>query len=368
MKDNILLIQPGYAHYRNQLFEILSKRHGIRVLYENALNVYPGAIRPGNYDYSFLKSRALFRPLEYCINFIKFRPEIVISSISTSYRSLLSYIYSILFQKKFILWIEEWKVRPPNKSKIKNIARNFKYLVGRHLIRKCDALVVGGSASKGYAKSMGKKEDQIFVSIQCSTDLQDTINEKAKTKNDSKQFTFLYLSRIIPRKGLDLLIHTFKRLKSDTDHVRLIIGGDGPFMEHCKRLAWSLNVRDVIFIGSIDPSSVGCLLKIADVFVFPCRFTDSDYEPWGLVVNEALSVGTPVITTLSAGAAHDLIEHQVNGLIVKENSVVDLYNAMRQVLTTDLSPMRENARRTFEKFNQFEKMADGFTKAIDHVR
>jgi glycosyltransferase involved in cell wall biosynthesis len=367
MKSKILILQPGYAHYRNNLFEILNKRHDIKVLYENALNVYPGAVKPGKYAYDFLEKHILGKQVALLYYLFESRPDIVISSISTSYRSLISYIYAFIFGKKFILWTIEWREHPNKKNRFKNILRISKYLIARHLIRNCHAIVVGGSASKRFAILLGKKESQIFLGFQCSNDLLPLVTQGNLKNGNKKKFTFLYLSRIVPRKGLDHLINAFSKLRNDQENIRLIVGGDGSYRKHCERLARSKKTKDIIFLGSVDPKFVGNLFKIADVFVFPCHFQDITYEPWGLVVNEAMSMALPVITTNAVGATYDLIKHQSNGIVVKENSTIDLYRAMCSIVNEDLLNMKRNARQTFEKWNNFEKMADGFSSAINHV-
>ena len=95
-------------------------------------------------------------------------------------------------KKKMILWIEEWKEHANNHNKFKNIVRKNKYIIGRYLIRNCDALIVGGIASKKFAKSIGKKDEQIFLAMQCSDDLM-IANGKWHKKRE-KPFTFLYLA------------------------------------------------------------------------------------------------------------------------------------------------------------------------------
>jgi glycosyltransferase involved in cell wall biosynthesis len=75
----------------------------------------------------------------------------------------------------------------------------------------------------------------------------------------------------------------------------------------------------------------------------------------------------PVITTTVVGASCDLVIDGYNGLIVQENNIVALYGAMNKILDCDSTQMGINARRTFEKQNNFAKMADGFTRAIAHT-
>ena len=92
-RKDIFFIQPGYAHYRDQLFSILSKRHDIHFVYEHSFNVYPGEVTPGVISHTFLdrKFGTRWRGLIYYI--IKHQPRIVISSVSSSFRSIVSFVY-----------------------------------------------------------------------------------------------------------------------------------------------------------------------------------------------------------------------------------------------------------------------------------
>ena len=278
-------------------------------------------------------------------------------------------MYAFIFLKKFVLWIEEWKEHPNPKSATKNYLRFLRYYIGKFLIRWCDALIVGGLASKKYAVSCGKNETDIFTAFQCSYDFKyfDNENYHGLKKICLKKFKFLYLGRIVPHKGLDILIHAFSSLRDIREDVSLIICGDGPFRQYCESIVSYNNTKDVHFLGSTNPKYVGNIFKNASVFVFPCHFNDLVYESWGLVVNEAMSMGVPVITTRAVGATYDMIEDKKNGLIVKENDTTALYNAMNKILNMDLTKMKINARKTFETINNYENMADNFTNAIKHA-
>jgi glycosyltransferase involved in cell wall biosynthesis len=89
------------------------------------------------------------------------------------------------------------------------------------------------------------------------------------------------------------------------------------------------------------------------------------YENWGLVINEAMSMSLPIITTTAVGAAYDLVVDGHNGFIVKDNHIVDLYKAMERILRLDLVQMGINSRTLFDQKNDFSQMANAFTSAIE---
>jgi glycosyltransferase involved in cell wall biosynthesis len=176
------------------------------------------------------------------------------------------------------------------------------------------------------------------------------------------------MSRIIPLKGLDVLLRAFFALRSKRDDVFLLIGGDGPFRPYCQELARSLGIPDVQFLGSVHPDFAADLYKQSDVFVLTSYYWENRYEPWGLVINEAASMSLPIITTTAVGAAQDLVIEGYNGFVVKDNNVDHLHITMEKILDLDLVTMGNNSRFLFKKKNDFINMANGFTSAIEHAK
>ncbi len=363
----IIFMQPAYAHYRDQLFKILSKRHDIYFLFESSDNTYPGGGSPQNIQYTFIDQKFNTLWLGTVYYLLKYKPEIVISSVSRSFRTMISFLYTIILRKKMILWIEEWR-KPLYKNMIfKYILGNCRNIIGSYIIINSDALIVSGTASYNYAMLLGKNENKnVFFSLQCVSSLHIHKSNFTNTKREyKKKYTFLYLSRIIALKGLDILIKAFSLFRKERDDIELIIAGDGPFREHCINLSESLNTEDIKFIGSIDYRSTFEIFDKADVFVLPSYIRGNEYEKWGLVINEAMSMSLPIITTKAVGASYDLVVDAYNGFSVKDNNVYELYNAMKNILDCDLSKMGSNSKNIFNEKNDYLKMADGFTNAIN---
>lgn len=108
----------------------------------------------------------------------------------------------------------------------------------------------------------------------------------------ASEATVVYLGRLQAlAKGLDLLLSAMSKLAEDVPAARLIVAGDGPDRAEVESLARSLAVADrVSFAGRVDGEAKWELLRSASVVVVPSR-----YESFGLVVLEALAVGTPVV-------------------------------------------------------------------------
>ncbi len=174
---------------------------------------------------------------------------------------------------------------------------------------------------------------------------------------------YLFVGRLIERKGLEVLLDAFARLAEG----ELRIAGDGPLRPLVEEAA----ARDprIRQLGHAAGSDLGDAYAEADVLVVP-----SLYEPWGLVVHEALASGLPVIATDHVGAADDLLDSGANGYVVRAGVADDLAGAMADVATW--SPARradaaEHSRRKLAAVS-IERGAEGFvrgcTLAIEHRR
>ena len=126
--------------------------------------------------------------------------------------------------------------------------------------------------------------------------------------------TILYVGRIEPLKGLDILLRAVALLNGAADTNLLIVGGnleDDAELERLKALARSLNISDIVtFTGSVHQEALPAYYSAADVFVLP-----SWYESFGLVALEAMSCGTPVIVS-RVGGLKTFVEHGETGYLV----------------------------------------------------
>ena len=176
------------------------------------------------------------------------------------------------------------------------------------------------------------------------------------------------MGRLEISKGIEYLIKAFASLPQN-DHV-LVIAGDGSLKNYLENLAIELGIQhQVRFTGyiSIDQSIV--FYSIAYVSVLPSVSTPNGKEPWGLVVNEALNQGLPVIASDAVGAAAGgLIKDGENGFIVPERDYNALEKALEKILSNPAlrEGMSENARRIILTWNN-ENMVHGFRQAIQYV-
>lgn len=163
--------------------------------------------------------------------------------------------------------------------------------------------------------------------------------------NDPDGLTSLiYVGQLIHRKRLDLLINAIAPQLSENFHLTLV--GSGDEMENLQALVASYQVQDyVTFAGPQPFEKVVEYLTHASALVLP-----SDYDGWGMVVNEALMVGIPVIVSDGCGAA-DVIIHGRNGYIFEKGSLTSLKDVIAQFLAADQSALRQQAAITGEQLS-----------------
>ncbi len=136
-----------------------------------------------------------------------------------------------------------------------------------------------------------RREEQARMSAQAIR------KELGITEND---VVAVFAAKLLAFKGCDDLIRAFSRCTHKNGH--LIIVGDGPAKDDYVALANSLAPGRVHFLGFFNQQRMPTAYALGDVFVLP-----SHYEPWGLVINEAMCLGLPIIASDQCGAVPDLV-------------------------------------------------------------
>ena len=124
----------------------------------------------------------------------------------------------------------------------------------------------------------------------------------------------LYVGRVEPLKGLDLLLNAVSRLADPSDTRVLVVGGvpgEGAELAHLKHLAAQLGIEDMVtFVGTVRHTELPKYYNAADVFAFP-----SYYESFGLAALEAMACGTPVVAS-RVGGLRTFVKHGETGYLI----------------------------------------------------
>ena len=138
---------------------------------------------------------------------------------------------------------------------------------------------------------------------------------------------FLFLGRLVPYKGVDILLRAFALLPTRDKH--LTIAGDGPEREKLHALAHNLQITQLVTFATIaNEEEKYRLYRNCDVFVLP---SVSKNEAFGLVQLEAMAYGKPVINTALPNGTPSVSADHITGLTVNPGSVAELTEAMRQL-------------------------------------
>lgn len=203
------------------------------------------------------------------------------------------------------------------------------------LFRMPSVFLPGGTRQAAYLRHYGVDEGRIRIA-QMTVDV-DAIRAHIAGVDASRRRTlrevlgvqsdmtlFLYVGRLEEHKGLTVLITAFRQVSSVLPGSALLLVGDGAQREDLEQSA-----RDCLglhFAGRLDGSALLDAYAAADVFVLPSRF-----EPWGLVVNEAMAAGLPVIVSDRVGCIDDLVLPEETGLVVEAERIDALAVAMERL-------------------------------------
>jgi len=279
----------------------------------------------------------------------------------------LTFLIARLRGKPFVLWTGIWQTLETPFHRLVMPATRFVY-------RHSDAIVVYGDHVKSYLVSQGVDPQRIFIahhavdndsySLPVASRERSEFRARFQIEEDAR--IVLYLGRLESIKGISFLLKAFASLRESK--VILLLVGQGSEAESLAALAKSLGIADrVRFAGYIPPENTTTLYSLSYVLVLPSISTRRGREPWGLVVNEAMNQGLPVIATDAVGAAAGgLVRDRHNGFIVPERNVQKLADALAKLLDSPKlrAQMSQNARESIAGWNN-DKMIEGFCRAIE---
>lgn len=155
----------------------------------------------------------------------------------------------------------------------------------------------------------------------------------------------LCLSRLVPRKGQDVLIRAFARIRRRVPGAALVIVGGGPYRGELEKLAARVGVaEDVVFTGAVPAAELAAHHAMADVFAMPCRTRGAglDVEGLGIVYLEASASGVPVVAGRSGGAPETVRDGET-GWVVDGTDIDAVATAVGDLLADPQTAARMGA-------------------------
>jgi|GEM_PF-2041178 len=190
------------------------------------------------------------------------------------------------------------------------------------LFKKADIIVPVSEGTKGQLIEMNVQSEKIYVIYNAlDYDLKMVTDKKQLKKRlnlKEEKFIIGYVGNIIRRKGVDLLIKAFAKLKRNPKYnnmILIIVGGNpneenGSYIAEIKEIIKKENLEDsILFLGYRNDARE--IMQVFDIFVMPSRM-----ESFGVAIIEAMSYGVPVIVT-NGGSITEIVRNNENGIVVE---------------------------------------------------
>ena len=280
---------------------------------------------PYDYPYKVLFKRSLdqVKFLQRFIRLLKafheFKPTILNVTGYFDWAQILLMIYARSRGVKVVLSSES--------SAIDRDRSAMKETIKKWILSQADVFFCFGKSSAHYLLRLGIPRSRITVRHAAVID-EEIIRSnflEAQKNGDKAKSNFVYVGRLAPEKNLELLIRAFininKKQKDNGKSWGLIFVGEGPTRTQLEKLAAS--DENITFAGGHPWYKVPQWLAQSDVLVLP-----SKSEPWGLVVNEAMVCGMPVIVSNKCGCVKDIVKTGQNGFTFHPSNQRELEDAM----------------------------------------
>lgn len=212
--------------------------------------------------------------------------------------------------------------------------------------RTADAVIsTGRLAQQEYQNYLGENAN-VFC-LPYLVDLDPFLKIERAPRKDEDGLRLLSCGQLVARKGIDVLISAFVRVTGRCPNVSLEIVGDGPEKSNLMQSVPGEFKSSVVFTGNVPFEQRAESFGKADVFVHPAR-----HDGWGVVIQEAMASGLPVISTRETGAAYDLVDEGQNGFLVGAGDVDGLADSIAGLVKNrdKVSRLGMNARRKVSGF------------------
>lgn len=180
------------------------------------------------------------------------------------------------------------------------------------------------------------------------------------------------VSRLMPRKGQDVLVAAMPALRSRVPDAALLLVGDGPYRDHLERLVDRLDLRGhVVLTGKVAADELPAHYAAGDVFAMPCRTRNRglDVEGLGIVYLEASATGLPVVAGDSGGAP-DAVREGVTGFVVPGKDRARVADRLSELLLnpSTAAEMGRAGRAWVERSWRWERVAERLDGLLDVPR
>ena len=239
--------------------------------------------------------------------------------------------------------------------------------IKRFFVSRASLYFCSGASARAYFLHYGADESKMhyhdFTSL-VESDIfnkiadSDEKNRLRQENNIPNKTIVLTIGQFIHRKGFDILLKSWKDVCGD---AHLLIVGGGEKLDEYKAYISENSMDNVSIIGFLDKEKVFEYYRASDVFVLPTR-----EDVWGLVINEAMACGIPVISSDMCIAGRELIEEDRNGYVVPVENAEALTKAI-QILISDPEKRLKMGKNNIDKMqgNVMNNIVERHIEVID---
>ncbi len=366
----VALLTNFVAPYRVPLFQALAQRVGtLRIFVSTRMEAnrdWPASWedldvvvqrtltlgRTWRHPDGFSERVALHLPYDTRAELTRFRPDALITG-EFGLRSLSALGYARREHCPALLWATVSERTEAGRGAVRHLLR-------RHLLRRVDGVIVNGESGARYIRRFGVPEDRIFR-VQQPVAVS-TFDAAPGTRAPGDAWTLLSVGQLTERKGLTLLLAAAARWADRHPHrrLRLVIAGMGPLRPALETARRPPNM-ELSLLSSLPYHEMPAVYARAGILAFP-----SLADEWGLVVNEALASGLPVLGSVHAQAVEELVQEGRTGWLFRPEQPEAFDRALERALDTPagvLEGMRQAARARISTLTP-ESAADRIAAAL----
>ncbi len=267
-------------------------------------------------------------PLDTVQQLRSFGADVVISN-EMGFRTLMALLYRKLRpQSRLIIWAEIAESTEQGRGSARGMLRRF-------LQKRVDGFIVLGKSGARYIRSLGADDRNIFQ-IPYTSDVS-RFSGNAIARNEDQARRLLYVGQLIERKGLrQFLAALSKWAAANQDRrVEFVLAGDGPLRDQLEHALVPANMK-LTFLGEVSYADLPRVYASSGIFAFPTLA-----DTWGVVVNEALASGLPVLGSINSQAVEELVEDGRSGWIFRPGDADEMYGALERSMNTPAAVLHE---------------------------
>jgi glycosyltransferase involved in cell wall biosynthesis len=354
----IALLTTYLAGYRMPLYQLLAERHGVEVLcYGRGERYAPSWFR--NLDEQLAAAPFPAHRLSGVREAfaVGARYEAVIAPFAGGAILPAAYAGARRYGRPFVLWASVW-------AQPRSLVHAAAWPLTRHIYRQADAVVAYGEHVRRFVARIRGRDSDVFIAPQT---VEPELFARAVSGEELTDFRsrhglgsgplVVYVGRLNEEKGVSLLLEAWPCF---ADQATLVLIGDGPLASAARA------TQGTRWLGPLTRPELPKAYAAAQFSVLASVPTPRFREPWGLVCNEAMHQGRPVIASDSVGAvAGGLVRHEETGLVVPSGDGEALAAAIGRLLSDE--PLRRrlgDAAREAVRPYTYEAMAEGFERAL----